>query len=524
MRPLGYLALILHAHLPYVRHPEYDDFLEERWLFEAVAETYLPLVDAFQRLAWENVPFRVTMSISPTLASMLEDGLLIERTLRHLSRTLELAEKEVERTAGDAQFAPLAQMYRNWYSRAMEIYAGECDGRLLHAFLRLRDAGRLEIITCAATHGFLPLLVSNDRAIRRQVEIAARFHEMTFGEPPKGIWLPECGYYPGVDRHLADNGIGYFICDSHTLRLADPTPVYDVYAPVYTPRGVAAFGRDPESSKSVWSAEEGYPGDTDYREFYRDVGFDMPLEYVAPYIHLGETRINTGIKYYRITGRTAHKQPYSQERAKEKAAAHAGNFLFNREAQVRHLSGNMDRRPIIVAPYDAELFGHWWYEGPMWLEYLIRKSAFDTQVYSLATPGDYLEEYPANQVATPNTGSWGNDGYADVWLESSNEWIYPHLSQMAVRMEDAERALSGRGEFYDRVRRQLERELLLAQASDWPFIMKTGTVVAYAVRSIKTRISNFNRLYGQAMSGHTDEEFLKKLEEKNNIFSPEVLG
>src|SRR5436305_242984 len=252
--PVGYLSLVLHAHLPFVRHPEYEDFLEEDWLYEAITETYIPLLEVFDGLERDGVDWRLTMSVTPTLAAMLSDPLLQYRYVRHIDNLIALATK------------------------------------------------------------------------------------------------------------------------------------------------VAALARDTESSKQVWSAVEGYPGDSNYRDFYRDVGFDLDYEYVKPHLHQTGIRSLLGIKYHRITGRTDHKLPYDPKVAMEKAADHAGNFMFNREKQVEWLSGSMDRPSLIVAPYDAELFGHWWYEGPQWIDFLLRKMHWDQQTVKTVTIPEYLDRHTRIQV------------------------------------------------------------------------------------------------------------------------------
>ncbi len=329
---LGYLCLVLHAHLPFVRHPEFDDFLEEDWLYEAITETYIPLLDVFDSLERDGVDWRLTLSVSPTLAAMLADELLQERYLRHLDNLQALAVKELERTRFQPEFHRLARMYHQRFTRCREVFANQYNCKLLNGFRRFFDAGKLELITCAATHGFMPLMVVNDNARRAQVEIGCREFARHFGRPPRGIWLPECGYAPGVDEILRDAGLRYFFVDTHSILFAEPRPRYGVYAPLLCPKsGVAALGRDAESSKQVWSAVEGYPGDFHYRDFYRDVGFDLDYEYVKPHLHRTGTRSLLGIKYYKITGRTDDKQPYDPRQALERAAEHAGNFLFNRE-------------------------------------------------------------------------------------------------------------------------------------------------------------------------------------------------
>ena len=360
----GYLSLILHAHLPFVRHPEYDDFLEEDWLYEAITETYVPLIKVLEGLIRDNIPYRITMSLTPTLISMLGDPLLQSRYITHIEKLIELAEKEMIRNRQHPQFLTLATMYHKRFTEARALFINKYKKNLISAFKDFQDLGRLEIITCPATHAYLPLIRMNPLAVKAQIHIAAEHYQTIFGRKPKGIWLPECGYYPGLEEILKEEGIGYFVLDTHGILNAEPRPRYGNYAPIYCPNGTAAFGRDHESSKQVWSSKEGYPGDHDYREFYRDIGHDLDFDYIKPYIHKDGIRINTGIKYHRITGKTNHKEPYIPEWALEKAATHAGNFMFNREKQIEYISYWMDRTPILVAPYDAELFGHWWFEGP----------------------------------------------------------------------------------------------------------------------------------------------------------------
>ena len=304
--PLGYLCLVLHAHLPFVRHPEYDDFLEEDWLYEAITETYIPLLEMMDGLERDGADWRLTMSITPTLAAMLSDPLLQYRYVRHIDNLIALAAKEIDRTRWQPEFNHLAHMYHYRFQRARDVFVKQCNNNLLVGFRRFFETGKLEIITCGATHGFFPPMQVNRNAVRAQVEIGCREFERHFGKRPQGIWLPECGFTDGVDEVLRDCGIRYFFVDTHGVLFAEPRPRYGVYAPIICPKsGVACLARDTESSKQVWSAIEGYPGDYVYREFYRDVGFDLDYEYLKPHLHQNGIRSNLGIKYYKITGRGA---------------------------------------------------------------------------------------------------------------------------------------------------------------------------------------------------------------------------
>jgi len=518
----GYLCLTLHAHLPYVRHPEEEYFLEENWLYEAMTETYIPLINAFENLVRDKVDFRITMSMTPTLCSMLQDPLLQSRYLRHLNKLIELAEKELHRTGFQPEFHGVALMYHRRLTESKAIFR-KYNYDLVQAFKRFQNMGYIEIITCGATHGFLPLLNVNPASVRAQIFIGAEHYTKTFGRPPKGIWLPECGYFPGLDKVLKEAGIRYFFADSHGVLNSDPVPRNSVYAPIYCPSGVAAFGRDWESSKQVWSSKEGYPGDANYREYYKDIGFELDYDYIKPYIHPSGLRVNTGFKYWRITGNSHYKEAYMPDNAKNKAAEHAGNFMFNREKQIEHLISRMSRKPIIVAPYDAELFGHWWFEGPLWIEFLARKIYHDQNIVKMITPSEYLTEYPVNQVCQPSASSWGYQGYNDFWVNCSNDWIYKHLEICGKRMAEAAnkyaKYLNKKGNsLYKRALNQAGRELVLSEASDWAFIMKTGTMVPYAHKRTKVHLNRFNKLYSDITNGTVDKEWLTKVEYLDNIF------
>ena len=518
MSEQGFVAIVLHTHLPFVRHPEADDFLEERWLFEAITETYLPLLERFSRLVNYRVPFRITMSFTPTLLAMLSDMFLQNRYRRHLEKLVELSEKEIWRTRWQPQFNRLALLYHHRLTTAYKCFVDSYHHNLIRPFRELMEQGVLEPIASAATHGYLPLLDYHRAAVRAQVQVGVSAFEQAFGRKPVGFWLPECAYHPDHDEILKAFGVRYFLTDAHGVLFGSPRPKYGVYAPVFCRSGVAAFGRDLESSKSVWSAEEGYPGDYDYREFYRDIGYDLDHDYLKPYLNGDGTRLNTGIKYYRITGKTDDKQPYDPDRALEKAAQHAGNFMFNRERQIESLRSIMDRQPLVVSPYDTELFGHWWFEGPDWLEVLIRKAHFDQTVFKLIAPSDYLARYPRNQVIQPTLSSWGYQGYNEVWLNGSNDWIYRHLHKMAERMIESATRHPQATDLKRRVLNQMARELLLAQSSDWAFILKSQTHTAYAYRRIRDHLARFNWLSNALTQDSIHEPSLAEFESADNPF------
>ena len=515
----GYWIPVLHSHLPFVKHPEHEYFLEEQWLFEAISETYIPLLMKFQQLESEGVEFSLTTSVTPSLAEMLDDAHLMEKYLLHLDNLLILCQKEVQRCEDDPVFGDISKFYLDRFSRVRDFFVGFLDYNVLNGYRYFASRGNLEIITCAATHGYLPLLSVNPQVVEAQISIAVETHKRHFGEKPRGIWLPECAYYDGLDEYLAKYEIKFFMIDSHGLVYARPTPKYGVFAPIYTPNGVLAFGRDPESSKQVWSSKEGYPGDIDYRDFYRDIGFDLDYEYIKPHISPDGTRVFVGLKYHRVTGDADYKEVYIPANADLKAKSHAENFHSNRLEQIERIALHMKERvPAIVSPYDAELFGHWWFEGPDFLYYLLKEFDRNKEI-KVITPMQYVAMFPQNQVCSPNPSSWGDRGYYDVWLNSANEWIYRHLHRMGdIMCQLATDYNHTDDHFVTRVLNQLSRELLLAQSSDWAFLMTTKTAVEYSTKRTKEHISNFIKLNNFFKSKELDEEFLSKLESKNSIF------
>ena len=518
----GCLCLVLHAHLPYVRHPEHEFFLEENWLFEAITETYIPLLDLFHRLVNDGVDFRITLSLSPPLLEMFNDTLLRDRYARHIERLIELSEQETRRTRRDIHFGPVAKMYRERFRRAHHLFHKVFRKDLSSAFRELQENGQVRIITTTATHAFLPLLSGLPKAVRAQIGRGVSYYRKVFGREPGGIWLPECGFAPGFDRYLFDESLTFFFLDTHGVLHGRPSPLSGVYEPVACPSGVMAFGRDAETSEQVWSSVAGYPGDPDYRDFYRDIGFDLELDYVRSYLKPFAAKTFTGLKYYRITGGTGPKSPYVIQRAEKKAAEHAQHFILEREKQIQRLSEMYGICPVINAIYDAELFGHWWFEGPEWLNRVLRGIHDGQGSLMTITPEDYMEESSRNQLKNvncePSLSSWGERGYSDVWVNSTNDYTCRHILKAAERMIYlAEKFPMAEG-VMKRALNQAAREVLLSQHSDWAFMINAGASKEYAAKRFEEHISRFSRLFQSILSRDIPEPWLTEVEAKDRIF------
>ncbi|MEM5948684.1 1,4-alpha-glucan branching protein domain-containing protein [Spirochaetia bacterium 38H-sp] len=513
----GYLLLHLHAHLPFVRHPEYDRFLEELWLFEAISETYLPLLRMFARLDKDSVPFSISMTITPTLAAMLRDSLLQERYVKHLELLLELGEREKIRVRGNSELEKLVDMYINLFSQNLEDYERLYHRDLLSAFNKYRKKGYIEIVASAATHAYLPLFEIFPNNIKAQINIGINEHKENFTQQPQGFWLPECGYTPGLENILADGNIKYFFVASHAILFAEKRPQYGVFAPIVTPSGVFAFGRDPHSAKAVWSQKHGYPADVVYRDFYQDIGYQLDMDDISFFFPDGKSRVFTGYKYNAITGNTYNKDIYNPEAAEKKAKEHAHLFITQKREQIRQINKHMPFSPVITCPYDAELFGHWWFEGLAWLEEVIRLAAED-DVLEIASPSSYLSNNFEFQENLPSFSSWGTKGYSEVWLDGKNDWIYRYLHHAIEKMQDLALRFSDAEGLRARALNQAAREILLSQASDWPFIIRNGTMVPYAEKRIKEHLFYFYEIYASFSRGEIPTELITTREKKYPLF------
>lgn len=513
----GTLCLVLHAHLPYVRHPEHEDFLEEDWLFEAITEAYVPVWSRLTALHEEGVRFGITLTLSPTLAAMLDDSLLRKRLHRYLDRLRRLAESQATRH-GDA--LP-GQTARQTVAQCLETEAflARYKDDLLAPLRSLQAEGAVEIVACNATHGLLPLM-STTGSKRAQLRTGVQAHARNFGRKPRGLWLAECGYELGLDERLAEDEVELFFVDAAAVERGRPPSPFGLYAPVKTVAGVAAFARDHETGRQVWSAHEGYPGNGAYREFHRDFGHEAPIEELLPFLPADGRRRALGLKLHRVTGRDVplgDKALYDPEAARLAAMADARAFVAARRAQVQAHAGG--QAPVITACYDAELFGHWWYEGPAFLEEVLRLLASDTLVETacVTTVVDRARDgeltMPPMSLA-PST--WGAESSHKVWLNPETTWVYPALHQAEARMQRLAR-LKADG-LRGRAVRQAGRELLLAQSSDWTFLITLGTAPAYGAARLREHLDAFNALATAIEADEVREAELSGREARTPLF------
>ncbi len=548
--PIGRFLLCLHSHMPYVlshgKSPHGTD-----WINESAAECYLPLLHGLDRLHKEGIKAHWTVNLTPILVEQLEDPEFKSGFEGYCESKIDAALSDQKRfdAEGPMWMAGLAEFWKRRYARSLDEFRNRWGRSIIEGFKFFQDNGSIEIITCGATHGYLPLL-GTDESCSAQVKLGVESYKKYFGRQPRGIWLPECAYRPaydwkapvgqnevawprrGVEEYLAENGLEYFFVDSHMIRGGEPLGTYAANFPqlaemfarskkMFTPpeefrseyehyalpNGEVCYARDPQTTVKVWSGETGYPGDEWYLEFHKQ-------------LYPGRLR------YWRISPNKrdlGQKQPYDPYTAFERIGHHAEDYVRTLKSTLATYRGVSDREGTLVAMYDTELFGHWWFEGPEFLYEVSRAIHHDPELQA-ATGGQVLDADPARHMITLPEGSWGEGGYHYIWLNQDNSWTWEKLYPAERKMRQMARDF-GDGPSKELVQ-QAGRELLLAEASDWQFLISTFAAKDYAEIRFNDHIDRFTRLATLAETVHAggtltaaDVAFLDECKEKDKVFA-----
>lgn len=471
--------LVLHAHLPYVFQEVPARRLEQFWLLEAIAECYLPLLQVFDRLEAEGIPSPCAVSLSPTLLAMLKDPLLPRAFHDYLAKVRQFCRHELGSPTKGRELARLAEAHAQ-HCDALEAQFDALEGDLLAGFVRHANSGRLELLTTSATHAVLPLLRNDVDAAARQIEGGLRYFSACTGQArPQGFWLPECAYSPELEGLLLKHGVRYTFLEHQP---GQP-------ALCRTPCGLGILRRNAALAEQVWSARKGFPGHPSYREFHRDAGL---LPEAAPHnpLRLADgTPAPTGIKLWRVSGQE-HKYLYDPQTAEAQARQDARAFWRLAEAQQWGA-----HEPVLVAPFDAELFGHWWWEGPCFLEALWREENRRQGPVRSAAPGEVMVPHQPLPVLEPAASTWGPGQHFRHWLNPQTEWLFRSLNALGGELSRAlETASVSPGQL-----RAAQVHLLLAQASDWPFMIRAGELAELAQARARLHLEKCQA----ALQGHS---------------------
>lgn len=530
----GSFVLVLHSHIPYVLG---QNRMEEEMLLDAAIETYIPLLDVLNRLVKEGISPKVTIGISPVLAEQLAHPEFKAKLREYCWLKAEFARRDgVEFRPYNLHQHWLAQRWEAFYTHTERVFNHTYGRDLIGGFKQLQDGGHIELITCGATHPYLPALLE-DASVQAQIKLAVQTHRHHFGISPRGIWLPECGYRPsglwkprytsrydnpakfrqGLDTHLSANDLEFFIIDQHQLEKAGPHDVFKTPLDTYyvgesevPKKPVTVFTRDSSLSEQVWLNQRGYPGDGAYLDFHK--------------------RHEEGKhRYWKITDQGVpidDKHLYYPDDADAKVIEHAGHYKWMIAQSLKSNFETVGQAKLIMTAFDTELFGHWWFEGPSWLYYVLKYIAADTEIKPV-TCSEYLERQPAYNWIYPLESSWGANYDSSTWINPEVEWTWERIYHAEHEMRELAKTFVHRKDdaTLGRVLNQLIRELLILQASDWQFMVTNWSTRDLAEKRLVERHEDFKRLAKLAWDyGHGREvpqrewHFLHECEQLNKIF------
>jgi len=504
----------------------------------------LPLIEALQALEHDKIASPVTLGITPVLANQLAHPSFVSEFEAYMERRLEGAAGAPAHleASGDSALVPIARFWHERLTRLLNLFHS-LDSDIIGAFRKLEATGRIELISSAATHGFLPLL-ARDESIKLQLAVGVAEHKRLFGKAPTGCWLPECAYRPGgpwgppgarpqsyragTDEHLAAAGYRYFFVDTHLVRAGaalgypdvddalvagerTPYVAYRVASSKRRAHDLYALVRDPKASAQVWSRAQGYPGDEWYLEFHK-------------------IRWPDGLRLWRVTGSNVDlggKQRYDPSAASSAARNHAEHFasvLRETAALLKQHKPAPGTQPVVTAPFDAELFGHWWFEGVDFVAQLYRQLA-GNGVRPVTARQHIASSAKARPTIQLTEGSWGKNGDFSMWLNDQTAWTWKRL----WALEEAYWAVAGKaldgGEKSRAVLAQATRSMLLAQASDWQFIITTAEAADYANQRFDEHCGQAEDLVRVLSTGKIDDATMQRvaaLQAQDSVF-PNVL-
>ena len=526
------ISLIYEAHLPFVKEYNREDDLsytsEEVRYFQFISETLLPLLEVLGRLESDHVHFRLALVISPILCQMLTDEHLHKKYLRYIDKQIEFGRQELERISssnGSKENEEIYKLIMSNYNRIVDrriAFTERYEKNVLKAFDFYRRKGKIEILATSATHAYLPFLSHNHESLQAQMETPAAVYRRYFGGNSHGFWLPSLGWTSALEPYLKAYNYTYTILESHGLVLGEPTPAKGCFYPAKTPKGTFFFAKDHYAEQALKAAAT----DDLYLNNHLDAGYELPAEIVRSFLSSEGERHKTGYKYWSRknsfpNGKSENRQGhiYNPQAASDRVTLHTRTFLENILGRLEEASKHMGEIPISINTYNAGKYGHTWHEGPQFIETLFRMAAGYRDV-KFVCPSEYLfkQEASSIQVVSPEFSSCGVNGYAENWLDVSNDWIYRHLFRAMERMSElAERFPDDTG-LNERALNQAAREVLLAQSSDWPALLQKQESAEFARHRAENSLRNFTTIYEALGSNYISTEWLTTLERKHNLF------
>lgn len=496
------LLIILHAHLPYIRIPDKKFPMQELWLYQALTESYIPLILIFQDLINNNIDFKITISLSPTLLSMLGDNYYKSKYKEYLDTLLNISNENT------GNFESISAS--NGFSKRVKkinTFWNNINGKIINEFRKLSADNRINIITTSATHALLPMYRDRPDFIESQIKTGLRTFKALMDYSPEGFWLPEMAYSANLDKIMNSCRIRYTFLDAHSVyHTAEPAPNGNFF-PSISSNNVIIFPRELILSNIIWSASSGYPGDPRYREFHFDYTYSLPESLLAKY---NIDKIPFGLKIYSITGGNEPKKFYNASEAAAAVNEHACDYLTKINNRASEIAGHIDRTPVFTLPFDAELFGHWWYEGPEFLKLLMEKISASDDI-ELMHPMDIYDESLGTII--PGESSWGREGYFKSWISPECSRIYPEIAGLYKRLMNVNSGSHRTAELH------ALKEIFLASASDWTFLISNNSSKDYAKMRLYDHLNSASLIIESLENGRVNKDFISERQKLYPLFS-----
>lgn len=522
------IVLVLTGHHPYIRKSGDSPRTMENSYFEMLADVYLPLLRVFSNLEADGIPFKLALCLSSQLCALMEDEQLALRFVAFLEKQYALTVEELTRHQGDPALQELITQYLHKITQNRRDFVESYGLKILHKLSYYADKGNIELLATSAGSAFLPLYNDCPELINAQIEMGLISHRHYFGTNPAGFWLPSMGYTGGLEYPIKNYGYLYTILDSHGLLFANPAPSKGTFAPVFFNNNLSVFGRDRTSVVELTNADKGFVSNKVYRNQFRDIGFELSPEELSAFSD-EIARPATGLKYWNKSGTT-----YSIDRAEAAIRKDIKTFLSNRITILDKASEYMKQSPTCVCALPAEFFGKDWYEGPRFLELLFREAVgrgltqweeikFETPSEVLAhTAGSFNSEIQdvncVREKVKPVFSSWADDGYAESWLDSSNEWMYRYARNASLQMVDLANRFPDDFGLKERALNLAAREILLAQDSQLALMVRNRIYADYASEQFEEHISAFITVYDSLGGNSVSTEWLTSMERRYPVF------
>ena len=514
------LILTIVAHQPYIHHKDETEFaLQNDLLFNAISNTYLPLVNLFHKFEEQNTDFKLSMVFSPSLCSLLGDTMIQNQYVHWLEKRIALGESELSRLSSEPLLLENAKKCLDKAKKDLGDFTQTYSQNLLKEFAYFAEKGNLELLATSGTYAFLPHYGDMTEILNAQVEIGLLSHRHYFGSNPDGFYLPFMGYTPGIETVLHSYGFHYTIVDIRSLLFSENPPKHGIFAPVrcdldtstsLTHTSLALFAQDSDSPDDV----DSFSKNPVYKNQSKDISFELSSEELKKSGFLeGETaRIPSYYRYWNRDGSI-----YSEKDAENQLALDARAFVDSKNAKLSKAASLMgEKSPSLLCVIDAKTLGQEWTEGVDWLEQVICESAKSEITLS------HLSPLIGNQFALPKikpySGAAQGNSYGEDLLDSTNGWMIRYTRKMSERMVDLSDRFPNETGLKVRLLDLGAKELMLAQSGEWAKMIHDGIFPEYATKRFKESIKAFMIVFDALGSNTVSTEWLTKLEQEHVIF------